>query len=510
MEAAIHAAITSEHSPFIVGFRGYRIHRGMQVVRIATDFACLGDLTDLLANFYYVPPARDADTSSSVEDEVQIPAKAPSPVLHDPELLDFSVEPVETSSSELSGKEVVHPTSVSRDGLGSGQEEPSSDGGGLDNSGNEEERPTSSVENGLGDSGEEEERPTSSNGSRLDNSGNEEERPTSSVENGLGNSGDDEERPTSSNGSGLGNSGDEVEDQEDNQKNITTSLPEHFAWLIFKALVEATVHMHQANAIHLDLHAGNIFLAKDYDGVMGGYGIKPLIADFGSALPMRPDRFNNPEDFKLPGKAETLAPEQIITYPRLVEPPEGQPAIGKHTSVFHLGVLIHFIVNGGVHPNWPENAGVFNYRKGEEPAYQPVSLYKYRDLLFEGALGPERVTGDQYLDQVLLHSHNEADGSGPYYRAQLAPFLPLIKRCLPFEPTNRIELGDLLARIEIELQRFEDVEVDSSFFKDRLPKRRRSEAFGDESESEDEDDEEEEESPTARHRPTRRRARIGR
>lgn len=397
MEAAVHAAINSEQSQFVVGFRGYRIHRGMQVVRIATEFAYMGDLTDLLPKFRYDHKARDADT--------------------------WKPAVVQTAPNDVPS--AVKPISMFDD--------------------SDEDEPSDLPEH----------------------------------------------------------------DQGKTQKETQTPLPEHFVWLLFQALVEATIHMHRANAIHLDLHAGNIFLAKDYDEVMGGFKIKPLIADFGHALPVRPDRFNNPEDFKLPGKPQTWAPEQIITYPRLVEPPVGAPAIGKHTSVFHLGVLIHFIVNGGVEPAWSDIGHDLKYRANERPAFDPDSIYKYRDKLYHGDAGPEILTEDRYLDQVLLYCHNEENGGGPYYRERLAPFLPLIKQCLSFEPTNRIELDNLLVVIRREIARFADEEVDGTLIRGRLPKRRPSEAFSEDSEVEDEDDQEEDEDPArAQRRPTRRRRRV--
>lgn len=382
MEAAVHAAINLELSPFVAGFRGYRLHRGIQVVRIATDFAYMGDLTGLLANFCYDPWAMDANKWKPEPASVQTVTTAVAPAeVHD------------------EASRAVHRIMFC----------------------SEESAPSRPSKPGRGDT----------------------------------------------------------------QKETQTPLPEHFVWLLFKALVEATVHMHKANAVHLDLHAGNILIAEDHDGAMGGYGIKPLIVDFGYALPVRSDRFNNPEDYRLPGKPQTWAPEQIITYPRLVDPPEGAPAIGKHTSVFHLGILIHFILNGGVSPNWDELQSTFDYRENENPQFKPESLYKYRDLLYKEGAHPELLSEDQYLDQVLMHCHNTENGSASYYHTQLAPFLPLIKSCLSFEPKDRIELENLLAMIKIELERFEVGNDEVSFFQDRLPKRRRSEAFGDESEDDD-------------------------
>lgn len=69
----------------------------------------------------------------------------------------------------------------------------------------------------------------------------------------------------------------------------------------------------------------------------------PLIADFGVALPVNSHRFDNPEDFDGLGKKTRLTLKQYITFSPLVEPPN---AIGEHTSVFHLGFIMHEFLNG--------------------------------------------------------------------------------------------------------------------------------------------------------------------
>lgn len=289
--------------------------------------------------------------------------------------------------------------------------------------------------------------------------------------------------------------GSEIMEEEGEEQ---TPTPEHFVWLLFKAFVGVTFHMHKANAIHLDLHLGNILLGKDTDERMGGYGIKPLVADFGYALPVGPERFNNTEDFKGLGKEQTWAPEQIITHPRLVQPPKDGPAIGEHTSVFQLGVLVHSILNGGVLPDFTQLDLVFKYRAGEHPAINPVSVWKYRDLFWTGNGASHILSEDRYLDKILLDCHNDDNGTGTFYRGQLVPFMPLIKRCLAFQPVDRIALDDLRAETGRELGRFEAVEVDAEIMQDRVQKRKLGEIFG---EYEDEVDAER----AARPPPTRRR-----
>ncbi|QDS76692.1 hypothetical protein FKW77_000595 [Venturia effusa] len=419
MEAAIHAAICEEESPFFIRPRGFRIRRDLQVVRIATEFTHMGDLASLLTQFCYKADARGTEFwkqqgAAEVANHSLTSAHAPQPE---------SGRYARRGSADVEVNKMLFSSSPSAE----------------DKDNNSQANTPKPVHHK--DGGQEENVP----------------------------------------------------------------VPEHFVWLLFRALIASTITMHNANAIHLDLHYGNVLLGED-TGLMGDYGVKPLIADFGLAMPVQSDPFDNPADFRMENKQETWAPEQMITYPRVVAPPAGEPAIGKHTSVFHLGMLIHSVVNGGASPNWDilsdPVGGVFKYRDQEVPKRHFRCTWKYRDLLFNG----QALTEDRYLDEVLLHCHSDEDGSNAYYRAQLAPFLPTIKRCLAFNPSDRITLLNLRDEVDRRLVAFEGVPVDADVILSRLPKRRHSEAFDDESDNAAEDEDEDGEigpSATDRSRPTR-------
>ncbi|KAE9965414.1 hypothetical protein EG328_009666 [Venturia inaequalis] len=118
-------------------------------------------------------------------------------------------------------------------------------------------------------------------------------------------------------------------------------MPINYAWKFFAALVEAAVYIHSHGVVHRDLKVDNIFfkIDQDDDGVMGSWRLRPMVGDFGTAMPITPGiaEIRNPEDFDECGALEQVAPEQYSTEPQLL-PGHG---IGEKTTVFHIGFTMH-------------------------------------------------------------------------------------------------------------------------------------------------------------------------
>lgn len=215
------------------------------------------------------------------------------------------------------------------------------------------------------------------------------------------------------------------------------ALPHGFVWRLWIALVDAAIHMHEADVIHLDFHLSNVFFNPvEDDEIMDGWGFKPQVNDFGWALPTNSTRFENPADFDL-GATRLGAPEQHLTCPPLLRDPNDK--VSEKTSVFHIAVIIHQFLNGFDVAHVP--------RPGPEPdGNDPLWPYHSDDI--NDSIDP--IEEQQLLEDALFnHDHNLAE-----YHA--SSFKPLLKTCMRFSPNDRLTLQELRAALFDELEKCKD------------------------------------------------------
>lgn len=94
------------------------------------------------------------------------------------------------------------------------------------------------------------------------------------------------------------------------------------------AFMKAGQHMTEKNLMHSDMKLGNVLLDIDEDGEgmtewlheddasrSRGWGVKPVVTDFGFAKPFVSSAFENPEDHVFWGTPGTIPPEQVVDDP---------------------------------------------------------------------------------------------------------------------------------------------------------------------------------------------------
>lgn len=112
-----------------------------------------------------------------------------------------------------------------------------------------------------------------------------------------------------------------------------------YAWKFFTTLVKAAFYIQSHGVVHRDLKINNVFLKidQDDDGPMGNWRLRPMVGNFGTAMPITPGiaGLRNPEDFNENGAIEQVAPEQYTTESQLLP----GHAIRGRTTVFHVGCV---------------------------------------------------------------------------------------------------------------------------------------------------------------------------
>jgi serine/threonine protein kinase len=239
-------------------------------------------------------------------------------------------------------------------------------------------------------------------------------------------------------------------------------IPLHFAWRFYDAIVEAAIHMHRVHVFHGDLKLENVLVGKEdkEKKEMGGWGIKPLISDFGQALPTNFDGFINPDEFGERGTPRIFAPEQHITFPPLIQLPNGERThIGEKTTVFQIGVMMHQLVHDLAMPRIPN-------RKEEmtQDGRLDESVWPYRgdfvssrdDMtgLRNRTFGREGQNRQRWEDLIRHFKSIHED----------------IQECLRFHPDDRPTLETLQGKIRAELEVCDGDDPRDDFF-DRFNKK---------------------------------------
>lgn len=122
-------------------------------------------------------------------------------------------------------------------------------------------------------------------------------------------------------------------------------IPCAFAWKLFDALVQAAIHIHVHDIVHRDIKLNNVFFTAETGDEMGGWKVKPVLADFGMALPVecQINGVTNPIDFRraVEDSNINLAPEEYA----LDEPLLPHAKIDEKTTVFALGYMLVLLVS---------------------------------------------------------------------------------------------------------------------------------------------------------------------
>jgi serine/threonine protein kinase len=130
-------------------------------------------------------------------------------------------------------------------------------------------------------------------------------------------------------------------------------LPKAFLFDCFSALVKAGKFMVDRNMLHNDLKHVNVLMVADAGGDMRefahetdekaiGWGIKPVITDFGLARPMESKMFNNPLDLIGFGTKSFRPPEQCRDEETGLSW-LGPRKVGEKAVVFALGCIMFWV-----------------------------------------------------------------------------------------------------------------------------------------------------------------------
>lgn len=213
------------------------------------------------------------------------------------------------------------------------------------------------------------------------------------------------------------------QDQQDNWQNAP-KLSLCFVLDLFTALIKAVQHLNIRGVVHRDLgKADNILLGAERDtkSKFRGWGLKPLVTDFGLSMPTV-STFRNPEDmYENPGATATLAPEQISTFPPLY--PETQDG---QTNIYQSGILMAVVISGGT---WYDNFEL-------APRWQDRYMWR-------------RVPAAGNADQTMLNSYFRINSLRNHFR----DIQPLVVQCMRFRKEDRADLNELL--VELRRQRAE-------------------------------------------------------
>lgn len=235
-------------------------------------------------------------------------------------------------------------------------------------------------------------------------------------------------------------------------------IPLAFAWRIWIALVDAAIHLRNANLVHLDLHVGNFFFSTDDVDTMGGWGFRPQAADFGCSMPITSFRFDNPSDFDI-GASRLWTPEQEPTVPPLFDPPNDK--INGKTSVFQIAIVMGSLLNNGslTRPDIEGQSSEELDDENEAPFWP--TLYT-----------PEPVGEQKLIFRALFKDHT-------FHFPSYMTFTSLLSRCLRFSPSGRLSSEELRAALILEKDKCDALETpDPDFIAKKLRKGCEDERIG--------------------------------
>ena len=231
-------------------------------------------------------------------------------------------------------------------------------------------------------------------------------------------------------------------------------MPIHFIWRIFGSLIEGLIFMHKHKLVHRDLKLENILLKRRgaaMDPMMGDWGIRPLLADFGATMPTAPQRYENPSDFDEVNTRRYASPEQCIGIPPFVADQANEDygyPMDEKTDVFGCAATIWSLMTLGMNndaagPIW------------QPPKYDNWLQYLNPGITDEVSFLEERVSlncdpGQPATDQEEgrlpddwnVYDHWEQEREKDY------SLFALMTDCLRFRPEDRPSLAMVLERIQ--------------------------------------------------------------
>lgn len=219
-------------------------------------------------------------------------------------------------------------------------------------------------------------------------------------------------------------------------------LPTHFVWRLVSAIVRGCRHMHSLGLVRRDLKPENILLTKFTDGddsMVGDWGIRPPLADFGATMPVNPNRYENPIDFDEMQTRVYAAPEQFVGVPPLIDNGTGRRfgyAMDEKADVFSIAVTVWpLMLLGGL--DWNGDA-----------------IWQHTDPLRYNRRYKNVLDEDQYLLMWMAtlgtESNQPNDGQlHKYWTDECLELVRLIRECLRFHPNNRPTLAQVAGEIQV-------------------------------------------------------------
>ncbi|KAF2432263.1 kinase-like protein [Tothia fuscella] len=228
--------------------------------------------------------------------------------------------------------------------------------------------------------------------------------------------------------------GEEVEDEEQNGEHQTEykivefgRIPIRYALELFRDLARGGLHMANRKTVHLDIKPENIFLTSCEHSE---WGFRPVIGDFGIAMPTETSQFDNPRGYRYHGTLAFLAPEQTYRLHRKVHHP-----MDERTNVFAIGATVFSIV---------ANLYGKKVKTGEVQFFGPhAESYGYMTWHHDPKDPAEE---GKVLDDIFrLIEDKETYGL----------IIPILRNCLRFDNPERPIFEELLVQIQDALDELE-------------------------------------------------------
>ena len=241
---------------------------------------------------------------------------------------------------------------------------------------------------------------------------------------------------------------DDYEGVDDVEDDNYEWMPVHLIWRVYGSIIKALIYMHDRGLMHRDLKPENVLMMRETaasDPMMGDWGVRPLLADFGAAMPVAPVRYRNPCDFDETQTACYAAPEQFVGIPPLVEDNTGQGHFGylmdEKTDVFGTAMTVFALMTMMQHNS--DSGAIWRHDDPHAldwPAYEDPNITDEHSRLLS-RFGTPGTSDEEEDDQAIYdhwRQHSLADGT----LSQL-----LIDSC-KFQPQDRPTLQQVLDRIE--------------------------------------------------------------